>query len=242
MGNPVSLYDLEAMAKTVMSHNVWDFLAGGAADEVTLERNTSAFREISINPRYLADLNKTKRNLSTTVLGKEIGIPTVFNILGPLTNPAGAKRQLIGVSDKHKGALIANVLKKLGSERAVVVYGEDGLDEISTAASTNIAELKEGEIEEYSISPSDFGLKTLSIDELRVDSPEESLQLAMKALNGENEAASQMIAMTSGAALYVAGLVKELRQGVELSLESISNGKGLEKLEHLRKFSQSLSK
>ena len=75
MGNPVSLYDLEAMAKTVMSHNLWDFVAGGAADEVTLERNTTAFREISINPRYLADLNKTKRDLSTTVLGKKIGIP-----------------------------------------------------------------------------------------------------------------------------------------------------------------------
>ena len=173
---------------------------------------------------------------------KELGLKTIFNLLGPLTNPAEAPNQVLGVFDIKWVRPIAEVLKGLGSKHVLVLHSEDGLDEISTAASTHIAELKEGEIEEYSISPSDFGLKTLSIDELRVDSPEESLQLAMKALNGENEAASQMIAMTSGAALYVAGLVKELRQGVELSLESISNGKGLEKLEHLRKFSQSLSK
>ena len=173
---------------------------------------------------------------------KELGIKTIFNLLGPLTNPAGALNQVLGVFDMKWVKPIAEVLKGLGSNNVLVFHSEDGLDEISTSAPTKVAELRNGEIEEYSISPSDFGLKVLSINELKVDSPKESLKLAKKALNGENEAASQMVAMTSGAALYVAGLVKELKEGVELSLESIAKGRGLEKLEHLSTFSQSLFK
>ena len=173
---------------------------------------------------------------------KELGIKTIFNLLGPLTNPAGALNQVLGVFDMKWVKPIAEVLKGLGSNNVLVCHSEDGLDEISTSAPTKVAELRNGKIEEYSISPSDFGLKVLSINELKVDSPEESLKLAKKALNGENEAASQMVAMTSGAALYVAGLVKELKEGVELSLESIAKGRGLEKLEHLSSFSQSLFK
>ena len=173
---------------------------------------------------------------------KELGIKTIFNLLGPITNPAGALNQVVGVFDMKWVKPIAEVLKGLGSNNVLVFHSEDGLDEISTSAPTKVAELRNGEIEEYSISPSDFGLKVLSINELKVDSPKESLKLAKKALNGENEAASQMVAMTSGAALYVAGLVKELKEGVELSLESIAKGRGLEKLEHLSTFSQSLFK
>ena len=173
---------------------------------------------------------------------KELGIKTIFNLLGPLTNPAGALNQVLGVFDMKWVKPIAEVLKGLGSNNVLVFHSEDGLDEISTSAPTKVAELRNGKIEEYSISPSDFGLKVLSINELKVDSPEESLKLAKKALNGENEAASQMVAMTSGAALYVAGLVKELKEGLELSLESIAKGRGLEKLEHLSTFSQSLFK
>ena len=173
---------------------------------------------------------------------KELGIKTIFNLLGPITNPAGALNQVVGVFDMKWVKPIAEVLKGLGSNNVLVCHSEDGLDEISTSAPTKVAELRNGKIEEYSISPSDFGLKVLSINELKVDSPEESLKLAKKALNGENEAASQMVAMTSGAALYVAGLVKELKEGVELSLESIAKGRGLEKLEHLSTFSQSLFK
>ena len=173
---------------------------------------------------------------------KELGIKTIFNLLGPITNPAGALNQVVGVFDMKWVKPIAEVLKGLGSNNVLVCHSEDGLDEISTSAPTKVAELRNGKIEEYSISPSDFGLKVLSINELKVDSPEESLKLAKKALNGENEAASQMVAMTAGAALYVAGLAKELSEGVELSLESIAKGRGLEKLEHLCTFSQSLLK
>lgn len=173
---------------------------------------------------------------------KELAIKTIFNLLGPLTNPAGALNQVLGVFDVKWVKPIAEVLKGLGSQHVLVVHSEDGLDEISIAAPTKIAELKNGNIEEYCISPLDFDLKTLSIEELKVDSPEASLELAKKALSGKHQAASQMVAMTAGAALYVSGLAKDLKEGVKLSFESIANGNGLEKLEQLSSLSQSLSK
>jgi len=173
---------------------------------------------------------------------KELAIKTIFNLLGPLTNPAGALNQVLGVFDVKWVKPIAEVLKGLGSQHVLVVHSEDGLDEISIAAPTKIAELKNGNIEEYCISPLDFDLKTLSIEELKVDSPEASLELAKKALSGKHQAASQMVAMNAGAALYVSGLAKDLKEGVKLSLESIANGNGLEKLEQLSSLSQSLSK
>ena len=173
---------------------------------------------------------------------KELAIKTIFNLLGPLTNPAGALNQVLGVFDIRWVRPIAEVLKGLGSQHVLVVHSEDGLDEISIAAPTRVAELKDGNIEEYSISPQDFNLKTLSIEELKVDSPQASLELAKKALSDKHLAASQMVAMTAGAALYVSGLAKELEEGIKLSLESIATGKGLEKLEHLSSLSQSLSK
>ena len=173
---------------------------------------------------------------------KELAIKTIFNLLGPLTNPAGALNQVLGVFDVRWVRPIAEVLKGLGSQHVLVVHSEDGLDEISIAAPTQVAELKDGNIEEYSISPQDFNLKTLSIEELKVDSPQASLELAKKALSDKHLAASQMVAMTAGAALYVSGLAKELEEGIKLSLESIATGKGLEKLEQLSSLSQSLSK
>ena len=171
---------------------------------------------------------------------KELGIKTIFNLLGPLTNPAGALNQVLGVFDSKWIRPLAEVLKELGSENVLVLHSEDGLDEISSASSTSIAELRGGEINEYSISPEDFGLKILPIENLKVSSPEESLQIAKEALRGENQAATQMVAMTSGAALYVAGLAGSLKEGIDMSLHNISRGRGLKKLDELVKYSQSL--
>tara|TARA_B100000686_G_scaffold354757_1_gene467003 strand:- start:17183 stop:18199 length:1017 start_codon:yes stop_codon:yes gene_type:complete len=171
---------------------------------------------------------------------KELGIKTIFNLLGPLTNPAGALNQVMGVFDRKWVLPIAEVLKELGSKNVLVLHSEDGLDEISTAAPTFIAELRNNEIKEYSISPSDFGLKVLSIEELKVNSPEQSLKLAKEALKGENTAAAQMVAMTSGAALYVADIATSLEEGVEISLQSINERTGLKKIEQLVSFSKSL--
>ena len=171
---------------------------------------------------------------------KELGIKTIFNLLGPLTNPAGALNQVLGVFDNKWVRPIAEVLKRLGSKNVLVLHSQDGLDEISTASSTSVAELRDGKIKEYSISPNDFGFKTLAIEGLRVSSPEESLQIAKEALKGENQAAAQMVAMTSGAALYVAGLADTLKVGVDISMEGIKKGIGLQKLDELVSFSQSL--
>ena len=171
---------------------------------------------------------------------KELGIKSIFNLLGPLTNPAGALNQVLGVFDNKWVRPIAEVLKRLGSKNVLVLHSQDGLDEISTASSTSVAELRDGKIKEYSISPNDFGFKTLAIEGLRVSSPEESLQIAKEALKGENQAAAQMVAMTSGAALYVAGLADTLKVGVDISMEGIKKGIGLQKLDELVSFSQSL--
>ena len=171
---------------------------------------------------------------------KELGIKTIFNLLGPLTNPAGALNQVVGVFDSKWIRPLAEVLKGLGSENVLVLHSEDGLDEISSASSTSIAELRDGEINEYSISPEDFGLKILPIENLKVSSPQESLQIAKEALRGENQAATQMVAMTSGAALYVAGLAGSLKEGIDMSLHNISEGCGLKKLDELVEYSQSL--
>ena len=171
---------------------------------------------------------------------KELGIKTIFNLLGPLTNPAGALNQVLGVFDSKWIRPLAEVLKGLGSENVLVLHSEDGLDEISSASSTSIAELRGGEINEYSISPEDFGLKILPIENLKVSSPEESLQIAKEALRGENQAATQMVAMTSGAALYVAGVAGSLKEGIDMSLHNISEGRGLKKLDELVEYSQSL--
>ncbi len=171
---------------------------------------------------------------------KELGIKTIFNLLGPLTNPAGALNQVLGVFDSKWIRPLAEVLKELGSENVLVLHSEDGLDEISSASSTSIAELRDGEINEYSISPEDFGLKILPIENLKVSSPQESLQIAKEALRGENQAATQMVAMTSGAALYVAGLAGSLKEGIDMSIHNISEGYGLKKLDELVEYSQSL--
>ena len=171
---------------------------------------------------------------------KELGIKTIFNLLGPLTNPAGALNQVVGVFDSKWIRPLAEVLKGLGSENVLVLHSEDGLDEISSASSTSIAELRDGEINEYSISPEDFGLKILPIENLKVSSPQESLQIAKEALRGENQAATQMVAMTSGAALYVAGVAGSLKEGIDMSIHNISEGYGLKKLDELVEHSQSL--
>ena len=171
---------------------------------------------------------------------KELGIKTIFNLLGPLTNPAGALNQVLGVFDSKWIRPLAEVLKGLGSENVLVLHSEDGLDEISSASSTSIAELRGGEINEYSISPEEFGLKILPIENLKVSSPKESLQIAKEALRGENQAATQMVAMTSGAALYVAGLAGSLKEGIDMSLHNISEGRSLKKLDELVEYSQSL--
>lgn len=168
---------------------------------------------------------------------KEIGQKSIFNVLGPLTNPASARRQLLGVYDKKWMLPIAEVLKQLGSEHLFIVHSQDGLDEISIASPTSVVEMKQGTISEFQISPEDFGFKTSSLDGLEVSSPKQSLEIAKLALRGEHEEASAMVAMTAGAALYISDIADSLDSGVELAKDCIKEGGGIIKLNQLVEFS-----
>ena len=171
---------------------------------------------------------------------KEMGIKTIFNIVGPLTNPAGALNQVIGVYNKRWLKPIAEVLRELGSQHVLVVHSKDHLDEISIANETYVAELISGSIQEYVIKPEDFGFKKHSLEDLIVSSASESLSIIKQGFLDKNQAASSMIAMNAGAALYVSGVSVSLEQGVIIAMECIKDGKGLKKLDELISFSQSL--
>ena len=168
---------------------------------------------------------------------KEIGQKSIFNVLGPLTNPAGAKKQVMGVYDKRWMLPIAEVLRELGSEHLLIIHSEDGLDEISIASKTYVTEMKENKISEYVICPEDFGFETTSLDELIVNSPEESLEIAKSALKGEHKTAGAMVSMTAGAALYVSGISGNLEDGINLAKDCVAEGRGMTKLNQLVEFS-----
>jgi anthranilate phosphoribosyltransferase len=171
---------------------------------------------------------------------KEMGVKTILNILGPLTNPAGAPNQVIGVYDKRWIKPIAEVLRELGSHHVLVVHSKDYLDEISIADETYVAELINGSIKEYTIEPEDFGFSKHSLDDLMVSSASESLSIIRQGFLDKNYAASSMIAMNAGAALYASGVAGSLKEGVIVAMDCVKSGKGLEKLDELIAFSQSL--
>jgi anthranilate phosphoribosyltransferase len=169
---------------------------------------------------------------------REMGVRTIFNILGPLTNPAGAKRQLLGVYSKELTTPIANVLANLKSIHCMVVHGEDGLDEITTTGKTYVSELKNGKVTEYTISPEDFGMTRRIPEDLKGGTPEINAKIALNLLRGGTGGKREITVLNSGAAIYVAGKAKSLAEGIEKAKESIDSGKALEKLEKLRDISK----
>ena len=169
---------------------------------------------------------------------KDLGVPTVFNLLGPLTNPARAKSQLIGVPNVELTSKIAQVLKRLGSERVLVVHGFDGLCELTVTSPTHVAELREGNIKEYEVTPEKLGLKTGKLEEIRIDTPEESAGIMERIFSGDEKGTAREIALANAAgALVVSGQVENLEEGVDLATKTVDNGKAAEKLNDLIKFS-----
>ena len=169
---------------------------------------------------------------------KDIGVRTIFNVLGPLTNPADAPNQVLGVFDKNLVRPLAEVLKNLGSEHVLVVHSEDGLDEISLAAPTFVAELKDGNISEYSITPESLGLKTRPLDSLRIEDARQSLVLVKTALTDNHSAAADIVALNAGAAIYAANLCSTLQQGVDMARDILGTGIAWEKLQEFAVFTQ----
>ncbi len=168
---------------------------------------------------------------------REMGVRTLFNILGPLTNPAGAPNQVLGVYAEHLVPLMAEVLRRLGSRHVLVVHAEDGLDEISLAAPTRVAELRDGEIHEYTITPEELGIQRQALDPLRVQTAEDSLRLVQQALVGEGPAAD-IVALNAGAALYVSGISDSLQEGVTMAEDAQASKMPLEKLKELTNFTR----
>ncbi|MCL6584296.1 MAG: anthranilate phosphoribosyltransferase [bacterium] len=166
---------------------------------------------------------------------KEIGIRTVFNILGPMTNPAGAKCQLLGVYDQALVSPLAHVLKNLGSSRAMVVHGLDGLDEITTTSRTKVSELKDnGSVVDYELDPRDFGLPLAKKEDLVGGSVEDNVRIVTEVLQGKPGPARDIVLLNAGAAIYVYGLAENLSEGIDLAARSIDTGAALAKLDLLR--------
>ncbi|GIP52119.1 MULTISPECIES: anthranilate phosphoribosyltransferase [Paenibacillus] len=164
---------------------------------------------------------------------KELGVRTVFNMLGPLTNPAGADRQVLGIYDRNKTETIARVLRELGSKRALVVTSAEGLDEISISSSTRVSELKNGEVVTYELTPEQLGLRTYHLTEMMGGDPGTNANIIRRVLQGEQGAYRDVVLANAGACIYVSGLADSIREGVVIAAESIDSGKAYSKLEQL---------
>jgi anthranilate phosphoribosyltransferase len=155
---------------------------------------------------------------------KELGVRTIFNILGPLTNPAGAPNQLLGVFHPDLVGIQVRVLQRLGSKHVLVVYGKDGMDEVSLGAATMVGELKDGEVREYEIHPEDFGMRMMSNRGLKVAGVQESKEMVLEALANVEGTPREIVVLNAGTALYAANVVASIAEGIELAREAIASG------------------
>jgi anthranilate phosphoribosyltransferase len=169
---------------------------------------------------------------------REMGVKTIFNILGPLTNPASARQQVMGVFHPDLVGIQVRVLERLGSRRVMIVHGAEGLDEVSLAGPTMVGELKDGRILEYTIAPQDFGLRAQDGSAIRVDSVEGSKAMLLAALGNEPGAARDIVALNAGASIYVAGQAATLSAGVDKALAVIASGAGRRKLDQFVSYTQ----
>jgi anthranilate phosphoribosyltransferase len=210
--------------------------AAGVRLDVSPAQVTQCVNQLGVGFMFALMHHSAMRHV--TVARNELGLRTLFNILGPMSNPAGLKCQLIGVYDRSLCRPVAEVLNRLGSEHVMVVNSDDGLDEISLAADTHVAELKHGAVKEYALSPEQLGFERASLEDLAVDGVDASLQLISAALAGGEkddraQRAAQVIALNAGAALYVSGVSDSILDGVTRANEILASGAGLEKMQQL---------
>jgi anthranilate phosphoribosyltransferase len=161
---------------------------------------------------------------------REMGVRTLFNLLGPLTNPAGAPHQLLGVYDDRWVRPVAEVLQELGSRQVMVVHAEDGLDEISIGAPTHVAELRDGRVSERTIAPEDFGMNRAPLESIHVDTAAESLAMIRQAFSGAGGPAADIIALNAGAAIYTVGLAEDLPTGVDQARQILASGAATDRM------------
>ena len=197
----------------------------------TSEQAAQAINEIGVGFMFAPNFHSAMKNVAP--IRHKLGVRTLFNILGPLTNPAGAKNQVLGVFSPELVGILVRVLQRLNSRHVMVVHGHDGLDEITTACETVVGELRNGKITEYSIKPGDFGIKVADISTITVQNSEQSKDILLSVLENQPGTAMDIVLLNAGAAIYVAGLTNSLEQGVEKARIVIKNGLARKKLQEL---------
>lgn len=212
--------------------------AAGVRLDLTPEQVARCIDEVGVGFLFAPQLHGAMKH----AIGprREMGVRTLFNVLGPLTNPAGAPNQVLGVFSTHWLEPLAQVLHRLGSRHVMVVHAEDGLDEISIGAPTRVAELIDGEVRSHVIAPEQFGLERSSLDALRVTDAAGSLALIRGVLEGRPGPARDIVLLNAGAAIYVAGLTSSLGGGIQLARHAIDSGAAAARLDTLVSFTQSL--
>jgi anthranilate phosphoribosyltransferase len=204
----------------------------GVNVNLTPDKVASLVNEIGIAFMFAPNFHPAMRYAAP--VRKKLGIRTIFNVLGPLANPASATRQVLGVYDMSLTQTMAEVLSKLGSEHVLVVHGEDGMDEISIASPTTVTELKNKMITTYTIKPSDFGLDLADLKTIQVENADVSKAMMIDVLNGSQGSHRNITILNAGAAIYVSGIASTLKEGVEKAVSVIDQGLALKKLEALK--------
>ena len=234
-GAKVAKHGGRSVSSTCGSADVLEAL--GVNVNLTPEQVAKCVDEIGIGFMFAPNHHSAMKHAAP--VRRELGVRTMFNLLGPLTNPANAKRQVMGVFDKNLTSKLAKVLQNLGSEHVLVVHGADGMDEISFTGDTFVAELKDGKISEYTLNPAQFGLKIHALKSIRVENAEQSKAMILDVLNGKTNvgktsAARDIVLLNAGAAIYVAGLQANIHAGIAHAAQVIDSGAALAKLNALK--------
>ena len=208
----------------------------GVNIQLTPEQVATCIEEIGIGFMFAPLHHSAMKNVAP--VRREMGVRTIFNILGPLTNPAGAPNTLMGVFHPDLVGIQVRVMQRLGADHVLVVWGRDGMDEVSLGAATMVGELKDGEVREYEIHPEDFGLRMVSNRQLKVASPAESRAMVLEALENREGPAREIVVLNAGTALYTANRAASIAQGIELARATIASGAARAKVDELAAFTR----
>lgn len=233
-GAQVAKHGGRSVSSTCGSADVLEAL--GVNLNLTPEQVGNSIDEIGIGFMFAPNFHGAMKYAAP--VRRELGVRTLFNVLGPLTNPAGADNQVMGVFHQDLVGIQARVLQRLGSKHVLVVNGSDGLDEITISGPSNVAELKDGQVSEYTVTPEQFGFKSASLDSIRVATVEEAKAMLLSVLNNEAGAARDIVQLNAGAAIYAAGLTATLADGIKKASEVIASGAAKHKLAELIRLSQ----
>ncbi|MDE2212303.1 MAG: anthranilate phosphoribosyltransferase [Betaproteobacteria bacterium] len=235
-GAHVAKHGGRSVSSTTGSADVLEAL-GIPVTQATPESVARSLRECRLGFMFAPTHHTAMRH--SAVVRRELGVRTLFNLLGPLTNPAGAPNQLLGVFSPQLTGTLAGVLHRLGSRHALVVHGSDGLDEITLSGPTHVAELKDGTVREYLLDPAEFGIKPMPLNSILVKNAQESRELLEMVLDNRPGPALEIVALNAGAAIYVAGLAAGLREGIDRARQVIAEGGARQRLDALVAWSRS---